>query len=219
MLDHLLPLAYAGLKKMNINPNTAKTLLTVIEHRTKKQTGAQWSIANYRKLKRTMRQDDALLSLTKCMHQNQETERPVHEWPQVPEHPNTHEHAYQVGHIMSTRLFTVYEDDLAEIATQLMIWKDIHHVPVENKAGEITGILTWTHLQKFLKNKPESDDLSVGEIMARNVILSHSEMPIKEAILIMKQNEVGCLPVVHNQHLIGIVTIKDIIQYDQNKGM
>lgn len=217
MIEELLPIAAEGLKKVNINPKTANQLLGIIKQRAKGQTGAQWSIANYRKLRRNMRSDDALLALTKSMQQNQSTEKPVHEWPEVPEHPNTHEHATQVGHIMSTRLFTVYEDDLAEMATQLMLWKNIHHVPVENKLGEITGILTWTHLQKFLHRDSKVEDLSVGDIMASNVFLAHSEMPIQEAIQLMKQNEIGCLPVVHNQHLIGIVTIKDIKQYDQDQ--
>lgn len=216
MLEELLPIASEGLKKANINPKTANYLLGIIKQRAKGQTGAQWSISNYRKLRRTMRADDALLALTKSMQQNQATEKPVHEWPEIPDHPNTHEHATQVGHIMSTRLFTVYEDDLAEMATQLMIWKDIHHVPVENKLGEITGILTWAHLQKFIDSNSKANDPTVGDIMADAVILAHSEMPILEAIALMKQNEIGCLPVVHNQHLIGIVTIKDIQPYDQD---
>lgn len=218
ILEELLPIAHDGLKKVKVNKETANLLLGIIEKRAKGQTGAQWSIANYRKLRKTMRQDDALLALTKSMQQNQYSGKAIHEWPDIHASPNTHEHAYQVGHIMSTRLFTVYEDDLAEMATQLMKWKDIHHVPVENKAGEICGLLTWTHMQRFQQNEPHSDSsLSVGDIMTKQVILAHSEMDIQEAIHLMKQNEAGCLPVVHNQHLIGIVTIKDIKQYDQDQ--
>lgn len=213
----LLPIAYDGLSKMKIFEETKDRLLNIIEERAVGQTGAQWSIANYRKLRENMKQDDALLSLTKEMYHNQESGKPVHEWPEVSEHSNAHEHASTIGHIMSTRLFTVYEDDLAEMATQLMIWKNIHHVPVENKNGEITGLLTWTHLQRFI-NEKHAENLSVADIMEPNVFLAHAEMPIPEAISLMKQNEIGCLPVVHNQYLIGIVTIKDLVQYDQDQS-
>ena len=214
----LLPLAYDGLEKMKVDSETASRLLEIIDQRAVKQTGAQWSITNYRRLKRTTRKDDALLALTKNMYENQEKEIPIHDWPNIPDSTNTHEHASQISHIMSTRLFTVKADDLARLATEIMLWKDIHHMPVECDNGEICGILTWTHMQNFKETYPETSELSVGDIMQENVILAHAEMPIDEAIRLMKQNEIGCLPVVHNQHLIGIVTIKDIIQYDKSES-
>lgn len=214
----LLPLAYEGLANANVDSETATRLLEVIDQRAIKQTGAQWSITNYRRLKQTTRKDDALLALTKNMYENQQKDLPIHDWPEVPNVSNTHEHATQVGHIMSTKLFTVKTDDLAELAIQLMQWKDIHHIPVECENGQICGILTWTHMQNFQNTKPHEDSLTVGDIMNKKTILAHAEMQIHEAIQIMKQNEIGCLPVVHNQYLIGIVTIKDIKQYDQSES-
>lgn len=214
----LLPLAYEGLSKANVDSETATRLLEIIDQRAIKQTGAQWGITNYRRLKKTTRKDDALLALTKNMYENQQKDLPIHDWPEVPEVSNTHEHASQVGHIMSTKLFTVKADDIAALATQLMQWKNIHHIPVECDNGKICGLLTWTHMQRFQEQTPHDDNLTVGDIMNEDVILAHSEMPIQEAIKIMKQNVIGCLPVVHNQHLIGIVTIKDIKQYDQSEG-
>ena len=214
----LLPLAYEGLSKANVDPKTASRLLEVIDQRAVKQTGAQWSISNFRRLKRTTRKDDALLALTKNMYENQQNELPIHEWPDVAEVASTHEHAYQVGHIMSTKLFTVKEDDIAALATKLMQWKNIHHIPVECDNGKICGILTWTHMQHFQEKTPHDDTLTVRDIMNTEVILAHAEMQIQEAIQIMKSNEIGCLPVVHNEHLIGIVTIKDIKQYDKSES-
>lgn len=214
----LLPMAYDGLSNANVDSKTATRLLEIIDQRAIKQTGAQWSITNFRRLKRITRKDDALLALTKNMFENQHKDLPIHDWPEISDISSTHEHATQVGHIMSTRLFTVKSDDLASLATQLMQWKDIHHIPVECEGGEICGILTWTHMQRFRETIPNDDELTVGDIMNKNVILAHSEMDIQEAIQIMKKNEIGCLPVVHNQHLIGIVTIKDIRQYDQSEG-
>lgn len=212
----LLPIAHEGLNKMNVDKEDSERLLKIIDQRTIGQTGAQWSIRNYRKLKKNTRKDDALLALTKYMYRYQQTDKPVHEWDEIPDRPLAHENATHVGHIMSTRLFTVQSEDLAELATQLMLWKNIHHVPVECNNGEICGLLTWTHMEHYFENRPKDPNLTVKDIMTSNVILSHPEMRIDEAITIMKQNEIGCLPVVFNQHLIGIVTIKDILQYDKN---
>lgn len=213
----LLPIAKNGLAKMKIDPTTSERLLKVIEQRAVKNTGAQWTIENYRRYKKEMTQSDALMALTKSMYENQQTNKPVHEWPDVSIQPHTHEFATQVGDIMSTRLFTIYEDDLAEMATQIMKWKNIHHLPVENQAGEITGLLTWTQMQNFQKSGHDKHSYSVGDIMTSDIFLAHQGMLITEAIEIMKRNEIGCLPVVHNKHLIGIITIKDLIKFDNGQ--
>lgn len=217
IIRELLPIAHEGLEKVHINKKTIDHLLGIIEERAHGRTGAQWIIENYRGFKKSMKQDDALLALTKTMHQFQQKRHPVHTWPNAPKHTKTHEFATQVGHIMSTKLFTVYEDDLAELATELMTWKNIHHVPVEDKQGQIKGILTWSHMKNFQHTSNDDQDLMVADIMTSEVILAHQEMPISEAINIMKTHEIGCLPVVHDKHLIGIVTINDIMKYDHGQ--
>lgn len=218
IVRELLPIAHEGLNKMNVDAATSDKLLDIIDQRAVGKTGAQWTIENFRKFKDTMRQDDALLALTKSMYQRQESKKPVHEWPEAPDHPEMHEHASKVGHLMSTRLFTVREDDLAELATQIMEWKNIHHVPVERHSGELVGLLTWTHMERFQQLEKEPGGLLVRDIMADNLLLTHQEMPIDEAITIMKQHEVGCLPVVHDNYLIGIITIKDVMQFDHDRS-
>lgn len=212
----LLPIAYEGLRKVRVDQEKSNELLGIIEKRAIGQTGAKWSISGYRKLRKSMKQDDALLALTKSMYENQETEKPIHEWPDVSDQPHKHEHASQVGHIMSTRLFTVYEDDVAEMATQIMQWKNIHHVPVEDKNGEVTGILTWTHMKRFQEMGSYTGEERVGDVMNGKVFLGYPEMPITEAIELMKKNEIGCLPIVQNKHLVGIVTITDLTKFDHD---
>ena len=216
IVRELLPIAYEGLSSVNIEKSAKEKLLEIIEKRAVSHTGSKWSISNYRKLRKSMKQDDALLALTKITFENQETGQPVHEWSSAPEHLDTHENATQVGHVMTSRLFTVFEDDLAKMATEIMQWKNIHHVPVENQSGEITGLLTWTHMQNFLEKSQISEDESVRDIMSRDIFLGYKEMPISEAISLMKQHEIGCLPIVHNKNLIGIVTIKDLIEFDHD---
>ncbi|MEN7551774.1 hypothetical protein AAG747_27915 [Rapidithrix thailandica] len=51
---------------------------------------------------------------------------------------------------MSTKLFTVNENDLAELATCIMQWKNIHHMPVEDSSGKL---LTWTQMECFLERQ------------------------------------------------------------------
>ena len=208
LITELIPIARKGLLKASINESDVDRLLGVIKDRAEGYTGAQWKVANYRHLRKTLKQDDALGVLTKQIHKNQEIGLPVHQWPMFEESPTNYQDAHLVGHVMSTQLFTVYENDLADLAISIMEWKKIHYVPVENTKGELTGLLTWTHLEKYKNNDIDS---IVADIMMKNVYIANPDTKILEAIHLMKINDIGCLPVVQDKSLVGIITIKDII--------
>ena len=215
----MLPIAYDGLRKAQINEEDIAHYLGIIEARIAKETASQWCIRNYRKLKQSHKKDDALMMLTKAMHNNQNKSIVSHEWPEVDSTLETHEASYLAGHIMSTELFTVTEDDLADLATTVMRWKNIHHLPVENKKGELCGLLTWSHLERYKREIGQTEGLLVTEIMTKDLITVRPETTITSALAIMKKNHIGCLPVIHDRHFIGIITINDIIPYNNDTGV
>ncbi len=216
VLNQLLPIAESGLQKVNIDRGDIDRYLKVIAERCSHKTGAQWLIQNYRRLKEEHKKDDALLILTKSIHRNQQGDLPGHQWPPVDLQLEAHEASHLVGHIMSTQLFSVQDEDLAALATNVMEWKDIHHLPVENTHGQLVGLLTWTHMKHYLEQGGRQDDSLVADIMTRDLITVRPETEIKTAIALMKRNEIGCLPVVHDHQLVGIITINDVLPYDQH---
>ncbi len=211
VVNELIPIAKNGLEKAGIDKKDIDRLLGIIKDRAEGITGAQWKVSNYRYLRETLKQDDALGTLTKIIYKNQQTGKPVHQWPMYDKITNIYQDAHLVSHVMTTKLFTVDENDLADLAISIMDWKDIHHVPVENTKGELTGLLTWDHIEKYKENKNCDIDCIVADIMMKNVYIAHPETKILEAIHLMKINNIGCLPVVQDKSLVGIVTIKDII--------
>ncbi len=216
---YLLPIAYEGLKQAKIAEEDIEEYLGIIEERTAKETASQWCIRNYRKLKQNHKKDDALMMLTKAMYNNQNKGIVSHKWPEVDPTLEAHEASYLAGHIMSTELFTVTENDLADLATSVMLWKNIHHLPVENKKGELCGLLSWSHLERYKKEIGHTEGLLVSEIMTKDLITVRPETTIKNALALMKRNSIGCVPVIHDRHLIGIITINDIIPYDNDKSV
>jgi CBS domain-containing protein len=211
----LVPFAYSGLQKVGIDKDDITRLLSIIEQRAKGTNGAAWKTRNYRLLRKNMKQDDALRTLTKAIHENQQTGLPVHLWPMLQNNLLPHDAAHLVGHILSTQLFTVNEKDLANLATSVMQWKNIHHVPVENSASELCGLLTWTHMKRQ-QDREGYDNSIVADIMIKDVITVTPETGIKKAIQLMKDFKIGCLPVVQGQHLVGIITVKDIVAFDHD---
>lgn len=219
VLKELLPIAYSGLEKMAIDKADIERFLGIIEKRTAGTTGSQWKIVNYRRLKKEMRQDNALVQLTKAIYTNQQANIPVHEWPIVSSGLETSKTAYLTGHIMSTQIFTVSEKDRADLATSVMQWKNIHHIPVENNMGELRGLLTWSHMEQYMGRKEGEDDSMVTDIMIDDVITVQPETEITVAIQLMDSYEIGCLPVVRGKKLVGIITKTDITEWLDDKGI
>lgn len=211
----MLPIAHTGLTRAGVSKADIKRLLGIIEQRLRGNTGAQWMVANYRNLRKTETIDNSLRLLTKAMNKNQKTSKSVSEWPLIDKSESLKNTANQIGQIMSTRVLTATDTDLAALATSIMQWKNIHHVPVQNKAGELCGLLTWTHVQN-LKEGSTYKSILVKDIMAKDVISVTASKSIKKAIAIMKEKEIGCLPVTQEKELVGIVTVKDVIAFDHD---
>jgi CBS domain-containing protein len=54
-------------------------------------------------------------------------------------------------------------------------------------------------------------DVTVKEIMTRDLLTVTPETPTLEAMAIMRRRKVGCLPVVENDRLVGIITAYDFL--------
>ncbi|MBA4745775.1 MAG: CBS domain-containing protein [Muricauda sp.] len=204
----LLPIAYNGLRKFDIDEKDINRLLGVIEARTKSGTGAEWQIKNFRELKKQMKLDSAIVQLTKSMYNNQETQTPVHQWRPISGMAKTKESFQWVRQVMSTKLMKLYEDDYANLAIAIMQWNNIHHIPVENGKGELVGLLTWSHIEKF--EKLDKKEAKVSDIMVKDVITVEPRTEIETARKMMHDYQIGCLPICVDTHIVGIISKVDL---------
>lgn len=209
ILDEFLPIAHYGLLKYGIDTEDVDRLLEIIEQRVKKGTGAEWQVKNFRNLRKQMKMDTALVRLTEAICDNQETNAPVHEWPEI--EPNKKEKGpyVWVGQIMSTRLFKLYENDYTNLALTIMKWNNIHHIPVENSKGELAGLLTWSHLEEIGEGRMNATS-KVADIMIKKVVTVQPRTKIDTAKQLMEEYQIGCLPVCVGSHLVGIISKVDL---------
>ncbi|HYJ46186.1 MAG TPA: glutamate-cysteine ligase family protein [Pyrinomonadaceae bacterium] len=218
ILEHLLPLAGEGLKGLGIETNDADRYLGIIEERVKSgQTGAQWMLRSLSMMTGEGTRDIRERTLTANILSRQRTNEPVHRWP-VMEMSNglkDWRRSYQtVGQFMSTDLFTVRPDDLVDMAASLMDWKHVRHVPVEDDKGRLVGLVSHRNLLHLLARgarKGDGEQVSVRSIMKANPVTVAPETATLKAIEIMRRHNVGCLPVVEDGHLVGIVTAYDFL--------
>ncbi|WP_222983134.1 CBS domain-containing protein [Flagellimonas meishanensis] len=209
VLGELLPIAYEGLRKFGVDEKDINRLLGVIEARARKGTGAEWQVSNFRRLKKQMKLDSAIVQLTKAMYKNQQKNLPVYDWPPIG-HAKEIKASFQwVSQIMSTKLMKLQEDDYANLAVAIMQWNNIHHIPVEDTEGALVGLLTWSHIEALGKIKNNSD-IRVSDIMIKKVVTVRPRTKIETARKLMEDYQIGCLPVCSGSNLVGIISKVDL---------
>ncbi|MDQ3818497.1 MAG: CBS domain-containing protein [Acidobacteriota bacterium] len=217
IMNHLLPLARAGLKSSNIDSADIDTYLGVIEERVHTgQTGAMWMRRSLAAMTDQGTRDIRLRTLTAFMLARQHIGEPVHSWPVVEiDEMEEWRSSYQtVGQFMSTDLFTVRPDDLMDFAANVMDWRHIRHVPVEDDEGRLVGVVSHRALLHLLaKGFPNgnAEPITVRSIMKTDPLTATPQMPTLEAINLMRKNRIGCLPIVESGRLVGIVTAYDFL--------
>src|SRR6185503_10116858 len=157
-------------------------------------------------------------NLTSAMLANQKNGQPVHRWSIFHEvEAGEWQDGYRtIGQFMSTDLFTLKPDDLIDLAASVMDWRHIRHVPVEDEEGQLVGLVTHRGLLRTLNvgSRTQRDDgpTTVREVMIENPMTVSPSTTSLEAIELMRSNRVGCLPVVENNQLVGIVTSYDFLE-------
>ena len=210
--EELLPIARSGLERNNIHKQDIDRYLGVIEERNEKRmTGTQWVINSHNQLMKTTSKEEASIALLSSMINNQKENKPIHTWSpsSIEDISNWEPYAMLVEEFMTTDLFTVHQDDIPELVADILSWKRIKHIPVEDDRGRLKGLMNYRLLlQYYSKNchVTPSSKVVVKDLMIKNPITIHPEATIKDALNLMREKKIDCLPVVKKDRLIGIIT-------------
>ncbi len=218
VLHELLPMARKGLQMRGVIKQDIDKYLGIIEQRARDHmNGARWQLRTFTKLVKECTRDEAVTAMTAAIVNNQWKDIPVHQWtmPKFSDLPNYHPSKLRVEEFMETDLFTVQKDDLIELVTDLMDWRKIRYMPVEESKGQLCGLITSRLLLRHFarKDKLNSKDATmVKDIMIESPITISPNATLIEAMNLMREKRIGCLPVVQNNELIGIITEMDFLR-------
>lgn len=111
--------------------------------------------------------------------------------------------------IMTREVITVSEDMLAEDAHEKIQQLGVHHLIVL-KGAEVVGVLSDRDMggksgEMMYKGK------TVGELTSKDLVSIAPYDSVEDAAKILRGYNIGCLPVIDEGQLVGIVTISDLL--------
>ena len=118
-----------------------------------------------------------------------------------------------INEVMKKNPITITVDTRLQSAYKLMNEKSIRHLPVMN-AEKLVGVVTDRDLRlatSKLAEHPFDENTEVEKVMSHPVNTISPNDPIERATQIMRELKIGCLPVVEELSLVGIVTVTDLL--------
>jgi CBS domain-containing membrane protein len=127
----------------------------------------------------------------------------------------------RVRDVMTHEVATIGRNEKVSVADEMMSKRRIRHVAVLDEDGSLAGVLSRKDLfrgslaaalgygstaqQKLL------DTLMAKEVMTTEVVVVGPDATLAEAARLMLEKKIGCLPVVQEGKLVGILTEGDFV--------
>jgi CBS domain-containing protein len=126
----------------------------------------------------------------------------------------------RVADVMTREVRTLGPNDQLALADELMQQGRFRHVVVVD-GGRVVGVLSrrdifhgalaWALGQGKKAHEQLLATTSIKEVMASHVVTVDPEVPLAEAATLLREHQIGCLPVVAGDVLAGILTEGDFL--------
>lgn len=123
-----------------------------------------------------------------------------------------------IEEIMKTKVITLTPHHTVKDAIELIRAHRIRHLPIIENDNKLIGIVTDRDLKEILPydEKEQSAAKSIYEMplsqcMTKEPITGHPMDFVEESALVFYHNKIGCLPIVSNHQLVGIITQTDLL--------
>ena len=125
-----------------------------------------------------------------------------------------------VADYMTDKVITVNPDTLVSVAVSMMKDNQIHRLPVI-ETGKLVGLITAGIVEAASPSAATSlsiyevnyifNKMTVGEIMEKEVQTISYDAILEDGIYKMRQHDIGVLPVMDGQRVVGVLTTNDIL--------
>lgn len=128
----------------------------------------------------------------------------------------------KVRDIMTTEVVTLKVDEELSLASDIMTLARIRHLPIV-EGDRLIGIISQRDLFKaslasvidydYQVARTHLKAVTIKEVMVKDIVTIAPDAEIHEAGRIMLAQKIGCLPVIADDALVGMVTESDIMEF------
>lgn len=128
----------------------------------------------------------------------------------------------KVRDVMTREVHTVERNDQIGLADRRMAEHRIRHLPVLDESGEVCAVVSQRDLFRgallrtlgFGSRAEETlmKQVVVKEAISGELVTIGPDAPLAEAAKLMFEKKIGCLPVIEDRKLIGILTEADFVR-------
>ena len=120
---------------------------------------------------------------------------------------------------MTSEPYTLRESDSLNDARIIMTEKHIRHIPITDDDDHLLGLVTQRDvlaatapaMMQQVNDVSYEADIRLSDIMKRDVSVIHKSDSLRQAARYIQSRKYGCLPVVSDDCLVGIITDSDFI--------
>ncbi|MFB6267105.1 MAG: CBS domain-containing protein [Halodesulfurarchaeum sp.] len=118
-----------------------------------------------------------------------------------------------VGRLMSSPVRTIDPETPVDEAARMMAEEGIGSVAVVDDLDHLDGILTSTDFVKAVASGESMADTPASAFMTEDVITTTANTPIRDVADLMTEHGFHHVPVVEDEHVIGMITTTDLTVY------
>ena len=125
---------------------------------------------------------------------------------------------FSIDSVMSRDLITVRPSGSLADARALMQANKIHHLPVIDEDDMLVGLVTLTNVlaatDSVLRGNNDrihANEIRIQDVMVTDLATIDETTGLRQAALFLERHRIGCLPVVTDGRLTGIITDTDFV--------
>ncbi len=123
--------------------------------------------------------------------------------------------------IMTRHVTTLTEDSSVLEARRVMNQEGIRHIPVVDSNNKLAGVFTQRDLLAVMDSseadlphdvrEAKESSILLKDVMTRKIATASTRVSLREAATFLQNKKVGCLPIVEDGEIQGIITDSDFI--------
>ncbi len=112
-----------------------------------------------------------------------------------------------------SRLVTCRPEDTVESAATILTSNEIGALPVRDAEGRLVGVISERDIVRGLSERGKVMALHVRDLMTSGAVVVPPDASLKDVWRIMAQRHIRHLPVVEDNKLIGMISVRDVVEF------